>query len=219
MSEKLNTVKINLDNVNMGAGAAAKAYHHGDLKEALIAASEAVLAERGVDGFSLREAARRAGVSPAAPAHHFGDARGLLTAIATRGFQGLSQALRDANQSAPDRQARLLAQGRAYVHYALAQPARFDLMWRYEALNLDDPDYCTASLDAYGLLHELVTGGAPLNCGPDSGQPQAMDPRVAAVWSLVHGFALLARGGTFDPSAPGLLDGVLSSVLPGLGEV
>ena len=65
-------------------------YHHGDLRQAMIEAAEAVLAEKGVGGFTLRECARRAGVSPAAPAHHFGNLVGLLTAIATLGFDDLS---------------------------------------------------------------------------------------------------------------------------------
>ena len=66
-------------------------YHHGALRQALIDATEALLAEKGADGFSLREVARRAGVSAAAPAHHFGDASGLLTAVATLGFEGLTK--------------------------------------------------------------------------------------------------------------------------------
>src|SRR5689334_18307265 len=68
-------------------------YHHGALRESLIATAEALLEERGVEGFTLRECARRAGVSPAAPAHHFGNVGGLLTAIATLGFAGLADAL------------------------------------------------------------------------------------------------------------------------------
>ena len=85
MSTKLNSVKLNLDDDKMTAGKAARSrYHHGDLRAALIEAGAAILAERGIEGFSLRECARRAAVSPAAPAHHFGDSRGLLTAIAAR---------------------------------------------------------------------------------------------------------------------------------------
>ena len=211
MNDELNSVKLNLDGVNMRASA--KTYHHGDLKEALISAGESILAERGVEGFSLREAARRAGVSPAAPAHHFGDARGLLTAIATRGFEGLVKALRAANQTDGDRRARMLAQGRAYVRYALEQPARFDLMWRYEVLNLDDPAHRASGFEAFSLLHEVVTGVPAGDCDTANGPGQPINPRVAAVWSLVHGFAQLARQGSFDAETPGLLDGVLESVI------
>src|SRR5687768_5541186 len=90
----------NLNTVKSKAGER-RAYHHGDLQAALIAAAEDVLAEKGVSGFSLREAARRAGVSPAAPAHHFKDARGLLTAVAARGFQRLTETLIQAADAAP----------------------------------------------------------------------------------------------------------------------
>lgn len=193
--------------------AKSKPYHHGDLRDALLNAAEAVLAERGVAGFSLREAARRAGVSPAAPAHHFGDARGLLTAIATLGFRGLCEVLEAANRDGgSDRRARILAQGRAYVRYALAEPARFDLMWRADLLDRDAADYQDASFKAFSLLHELVIG-TPIDCRLlQDGSKLHVDPRVIATWSLVHGFAGLARQGAFDPDTPGLLDGVLSSL-------
>lgn len=206
MTDDLNTVKLNMRDTP------AKRYHHGDLRDALIAAGEEVLRERGVAGFSLREAARRAGVSPAAPAHHFGDARGLLTAIATLGFNGLSQGLIAANAAAgDDRRARILAQGHAYVRYALTQPARFDLMWQRDLLNGDDPDFQAAGFHAFSLLHELVTG-EPLTMADMQDDKYRIDPRVIATWSVVHGFAGLARQGAFDPETPGLLDGVLSSL-------
>src|SRR6266480_4541178 len=69
-------------------------YHHGDLQEALIAATEAILADHGAERFTLREAARRAGVSPAAPSHHFGNAPGLLTEVAIRGYDELAATLK-----------------------------------------------------------------------------------------------------------------------------
>src|SRR5215470_16395265 len=94
----------------------ARAYHHGNLQKQLIAAAEEILSEKGVEGFTLREAARRVGVSPAAPAHHFKDATGLLTEVAALGFAELAQMLGDADAKAgPDPRARLAAQGRAYV--------------------------------------------------------------------------------------------------------
>ena len=70
-------------------------YHHGDLRRSLIDATEALLDERGAEGFSLREVARRAGVSAAAPAHHFGDSAGLLTAVVTEAFDELCRSLRE----------------------------------------------------------------------------------------------------------------------------
>ena len=67
-----------------------KTYHHGDLRRQLIAAAERIIVERGVEGFTLREVARRVGVSPAAPSHHFKDAKGLLTEVALLGFRDLA---------------------------------------------------------------------------------------------------------------------------------
>ncbi|MEP7311943.1 MAG: helix-turn-helix domain-containing protein, partial [Pseudomonadota bacterium] len=95
-------------------------YHHGALRPALLSAAVQVLEERGIDRFSLRETARRAGVSPAAPAHHFGDSPGLLTAIATASFVALAEKIEAADAAAgASRAARVRAQCFAYVTYAL----------------------------------------------------------------------------------------------------
>jgi AcrR family transcriptional regulator len=95
-------------------------YHHGALRAALIEATEALLAERGAEGFSLREVARRAGVSPAAPSHHFGDAAGLLTAVASLGFEALAQALQAGQaRGGSDPAPRCASQGVAYVAFAM----------------------------------------------------------------------------------------------------
>src|SRR5258708_6867554 len=75
-----------------------KTYHHGDLRRQLIAAAERIIVERGVEGFTLREAARRVGVSPAAPSHHFKDAKGLLTEVALLGFRDFGEALAAADR-------------------------------------------------------------------------------------------------------------------------
>ncbi|MFY9511162.1 MAG: TetR family transcriptional regulator, partial [Rubrivivax sp.] len=92
------------------------------------ASSAAILREQGLEAFTLREAARRAGVSHAAPAHHFGDARGLLSACAAAGFERLAdQMLQYAAAAAPDAQARLSASGQAYIDFALQQRALFQL--------------------------------------------------------------------------------------------
>ncbi len=167
-----------------------RSYHHGALRPALLAAAEAVIAERGVDGFSLRETARRAGVSPAAPAHHFGDARGLLTALAAEAFRQFGDAL-EAADGGGSRIERLRAQGQAYVRFALDERAKFDLMWRYFLLDRDDPEYRAASSRAYAILDHAARGGP---AGP--GEPAEI-PAAIAAWSLVHGFARLALDGAF----------------------
>ncbi len=93
MNSDLNSVKMAQQAPSDLGAKPAQGYHHGDLRAALIDAAKALIAERGVDGFSLRAAARQAGVSAAAPAHHFGDVRGLLTAVATGAFDAFTAAL------------------------------------------------------------------------------------------------------------------------------
>ncbi|HEU0099575.1 MAG TPA: TetR/AcrR family transcriptional regulator [Allosphingosinicella sp.] len=196
MTDDLNSVK------------SSRAYHHGALRPALIAAAEAVLAERGTHGFSLRETARRAGVSPAAPAHHFGDASGLLTAVAAGAFRDLADAL-EAAAPTGGREIRIRAQGLAYVRFALANRARFDLMWRAALLDRDDPDYAAAAARAFLLLDRAVRGGEGAAEGP--GGPETA-PSIAC-WSMVHGFARLALDGGFG-TAPGAVEAALEGLLP-----
>jgi AcrR family transcriptional regulator len=171
-------------------------YHHGALRQALVQATESLLAERGAEGFSLREVARRAGVSPAAPAHHFGDAAGLLTAVASLGFEGLTQALQAADaRGGADARAALRGQGLAYVHFALQHPGRFRLMFRQGKLHADAT-----------LLQHANAAFEVLACGVRRGfglaADAAMDERqwnaVVALWSLVHGYAHLAIAGKFE---------------------
>lgn len=201
VGDDLNSVKTETE--------VGRAYHHGSLRPALIAAAEAVIAERGVDGFSLRETARRAGVSPSAPAHHFKDSRGLLTAIATGAFVELGDALDAASQS-PDRAERLRGQGFAYVNFALRQRARYDVMWRSALLDRENNAYREASSRAFSLLDMAVRGvGAPDPC-PD----EAFAPSIA-VWSLVHGFARLALDGTFG-TEEGEAEAAAAALLPAL---
>lgn len=200
MNEDLNSVK-------MDANADRRAYHHGALREALIDAAEAIIVERGVEGFSLREAARRAGVSPAAPGHHFGDARGLLTAVATRAFRDFGDAL-EAGTVGEDRAARLRGMGVAYVRFALANRARFELMWRKALLDREDSDYCAAGDRAFQLLDRAARGeDAPE--GPDLA---VLAPSIAA-WSMVQGFVDLALGGAFG-AGPEELETATERLLP-----
>lgn len=196
-----------LDSVNIESER--RPYHHGDLRAALIAAAEALIAERGVDGFSLRETARRAGVSPAAPGHHFRDARGLLTAVAAAAFRDFGDALAAADRSGVDRAARIRAQGLAYVRFALAHPARFDLMWRYALIDRDDPDYQAAGTRAFAILDEAVRGERATTGG--AGDLSAA-PSIAS-WSIVHGFARLALDGVFG-TEPGAAARAADDLLP-----
>ncbi|WP_439359055.1 TetR/AcrR family transcriptional regulator [Bradyrhizobium sp. DASA03007] len=160
-------------------------YHHGELQEALIAASEAILAEQGAEGFTLREAARRAGVSPAAPSHHFGNAQGLLTEVAIRGYGALAGALREAASVKQGARDKLHAQGLAYVNFALTHPGRFQMMFANKRLVADDPRLRQASRAA-GHAFEIVVAELV------GGTAKEAKTAAAAAWSTVHGFAKLA---------------------------
>ena len=131
-------------------------YHHGDLPNALRAAGADLLAERGAAGFSLREVARRAGVSHAAPAHHFGDARGLLTSIAIEAFRHLHAQLTEAIDGVDDPRTRLARTGRAYVELGVRHPGHCAVMFRHDLVDSDDVDYEEWSMKAYGVLVDSV---------------------------------------------------------------
>jgi AcrR family transcriptional regulator len=122
-----------------------KSYHHGDLRAALIKAAEEIIAEEGIENFSLRSAASRAGVSPSAPAHHFGSAKGLLTEVALLGYQRANQYLEEAGHS-DDPVTDVRALSLAFVTFALDHPGHFRLMFRNDLVNRDDPRYPEVSL-------------------------------------------------------------------------
>lgn len=177
-----------------------RAYHHGDLREKLVAATEALIRERGVDGFSLREVARRAGVSPAAPAHHFGDARGLLSEVALLGFQEFGDALAAGDAlGGSDPAARLYEQGKAYVNFALKNPARFQLMFSNGKCDPAYKNLDEISNRSFRVLEKAIRAAMGLT-GSDEMPPDGYG-YLMAVWSCVHGFAHLALGGQFDGPA------------------
>lgn len=134
-----------------------KPYHHGDLPSALRAATVELVTESGPSGFSLREVARRAGVSHAAPAHHFGDAQGLLTSVAAEGFEKLADALEAAGEGVDDARERLRRCGRAYVTTALANPGHFDVIFQNDLIDPNDESCLQASVRAYAALLRSVT--------------------------------------------------------------
>jgi AcrR family transcriptional regulator len=129
-------------------------YHHGDLPDVLRESAADVLAERGAANFSLREVARRAGVSHAAPAHHYRSVEGLLTAVAIEGFDHLRAAMVAAAEASTDPVDRLARQGRAYVEVAIAHPGHCAVLFRDDLVDRDDPAYTHAGLGSFG---ELVT--------------------------------------------------------------
>jgi AcrR family transcriptional regulator len=163
-------------------------YHHGDLKATILAEAATLVAERGADGLSLRELARAAGVSHAAPAHHFTDRRGLFTAMATEGFGMLAAALKGAR---PD----FLDAALAYVRFAIDHPGHYEVMFDKSLYDAADADLVAAETAAGG---ELAAGVGTLD------DPRAKDdPEAAALaaWSLVHGFSLLWLNKAVDNDA------------------
>ena len=159
----------------------------GDLRPALVSAAAQLIAERGPTGFSMREVARRAGVSHAAPAHHFGDNRGLLTAVALEGFKTLIDAFDAAVANIDDPIERLYRMGNAYVSTALQAPGHFGVMCNIELVDEDDPELAANSVAAYQrLLATLVEIRDAINPDLD------VDAAATMAWSLTHGLAVLA---------------------------
>jgi AcrR family transcriptional regulator len=199
----------------MAVETARDAYHHGDLRDALIKATDAILAERGLEGFTLREAARRAHVSPAAPAHHFGSSAGLLTEVAILGFEELARHI-EIEGSAESATVRLKQQAAGYVRFALAYPGRFQLMFRYDLLLPDDARLAAASELAKVPIARTILAlrGLPEDAELDAPTSATM----LAAWSTVHGFAHLALSGKFSKLTPEaksqhLLDELLPQML------
>ncbi|HKO83517.1 MAG TPA: TetR/AcrR family transcriptional regulator [Actinomycetota bacterium] len=159
----------------------ARPYHHGDLPRALLEAAVEAIAEVGPAAVSLRDLARRAGVSHAAPAHHFGDKAGLLTAVAADGFRRLAATLGETYQATGS----FLELGVAYVRFAVTHRAHFEVMFRPELYHTDDPELIQAREQARSLLYPPAAEAANRPHGDD-------DLRAGvAAWSLVHGLATL----------------------------
>jgi AcrR family transcriptional regulator len=150
-------------------------YHHGDLRRAMTAAAATAVAERGAAGLSLRELARLAGVSHAAPAYHFGDKAGVLTVVAAEGFTLLAAALKEAGDD-------LLAAGVAYVRFAVDHPGHFAVMFDRSLLHTDDADLAAAEQASSSVLAALT---------PDA-------DAARAAWSVAHGFASLWLSGAIS---------------------
>jgi AcrR family transcriptional regulator len=161
-------------------------YHHGDLRAAILTEAAHLVAVRGADGVSLRELAREAGVSHAAPAHHFTDRRGLFTALAAQGFELLASTLAEARP-------RFLDAALAYVRFAMEHPGHYRVMFDKSLLNPSDPELVAAEAASAA---ELARGVASL-----TDRHAHEDPRGAqlAAWSLVHGFSMLWLNDAVNP--------------------
>ena len=167
-----------------------KTYHHGDLRNALIESAVAIVGEEGLGGLSLRKVARRAGVSHSAPAHHFGDLSGLLTAIALQGYRQLTDCMRfsEAKADPKDTLGRFQNIGQAYLDYALAQTSYFRIMYSHFSEEAKvDTDLRAASSETMAILEKAI-----LACQKEGlVRPDNVTEQAGFVWSAVHGAALL----------------------------
>ena len=183
-----------------GAPRKKTAYHHGDLREALILAAHRLIAERGPEDFTLADACRLAGVSTAAPYRHFADRGALVEAVALRGFDLLAQRTRGARDGHPLGSVEaIVAMGQAYVHFAEAEPALFRLMFGRHRV-------CSAGCKptpeggaCFNVLLEAVesflTKHDRLSCG--------VMTLALPLWTIVHGTSSLSIDRDFEGVAPG----------------
>jgi AcrR family transcriptional regulator len=195
-------------------------YHHGDLRNSLIRAALALVAERGVEGFSLREAARTVGVSASACYRHFSDREALLAAVAHEGLDTLAEKMRAAaaehdGASAFDAVRRFWNYSEAYLHFALEHPAHFRVMHAVpksqQSREIMLPR--TPAVLAQTGMDALVATGVVA--------PETAGRALLACWTSVHGLASLAIGGqlpiTDELTLEAALDAVLRTALLGAG--
>jgi AcrR family transcriptional regulator len=180
-------------------------YHHGALREALLRAAERVLERDGLAGLTLRAVAREAGVSHAAPTHHFGDLTGLLSELAAVGFRQFNAAMASACDAATTPLERALARPKAYVAYAQAHPGMYGIMFRTERLDYSRPSLHEAAEASFAGLANAIGMMRQEQISEDA-LTLTQGAAIARAWSMVHGFTML------------LLDGRLEDILGRLPE-
>lgn len=182
-------------------------HHHGALRQALLAAVADIVREAGPEAVTLRECARRAGVSHSAATPHFGDKRGLLTAFAAEGEQRLAQAMQAALTHLPPRagpKRRLAATGRGYMAFARANPAHFRLMFRTDLIDRSDPAWQAVAGASFAILSAAMTALVP------AADPRVLRARLALAWAGVHGFCTLRSEGTGGLWTPEVAEDVIA---------
>jgi AcrR family transcriptional regulator len=194
--------------------ATSRPYHHGDLRRAVLETAMGMLHEDKGWQFTLREVARRAGVSHAAPYKHFTDKTALLAEMALMGFDTLRQALNKAKPQRPSAfRDKYFAIARAYVRFGTSNPALYRLMFSAEADKPVDVHLHERSLAAFNILIDLMRGGQ------NEGALRKNDVRAQAIasWAIVHGITLLTIDGLLPGKVgPKALDAALVTLLEGL---
>jgi AcrR family transcriptional regulator len=187
-------------------------YHHGGLRSALLEAAERVLEREGLAGLTLRAVAREAGVSHAAPAHHFADLTGLVSELAAVGFRQFNAAMAAAGAIASSPLERASARAKAYVAYAQAHPGMYGLMFRTERLDMSRPALCDAANASFAGLAGAIGAARHEQISEQAlSLEQAAD--IARAWSLVHGFTMLLLDGRLTDILGRLPKGTDASVL------
>ncbi|MEM6674760.1 MAG: TetR/AcrR family transcriptional regulator [Planctomycetota bacterium] len=207
-----------------------KSYHHGDLRRAVLDAVHEIILEKGPDALSLRECARRAGVSPGAPAYHFGDKQGVLDEFALEGVENLQGVVRaELERADPDPVSQLCAVGRAYVRAALEYPAHFRVMARRGTSSLlgEAPESPTRhAARTHRPVLELLQTVITAVDEAEGRTSTALEERALFAWSTVHGYALLCLDNSAHPGvavagveeALDRAEPLLARVLSGLRE-
>lgn len=192
-----------------------RSYHHGDLHRALIDTALAMLAADQNWTFTLREVARRTGVSHAAPYKHFQDKDALLRELARIGFVRLEQAMVSALSSGPlSARGKLVAGAQACIAFAQHNPGLYRLMFSADADKAADPRLHEAAMATFGVLLRLLQEGQQ----DGSFRPAALTALAAASWAQVHGLAMLAMNGQLleEKVGPDPVQAALDVLLDGL---
>ncbi len=165
-----------------GHGAGKRSHHHGDLRAALIDAGVDLVSEHGASALSIRKVAARAGVSHAAPAHHFATLADLRTAVIARGHLKFAAMMREQIElaDASDPRAMLLAACRGYMNFAFQNPSMFHLMFGGFEKSADDMEFSRAAEASYEILREVSAPLLPGRAGPEGNE--------ILVWSIIHGY-------------------------------
>ncbi len=194
-----------------------KTYHHGELRQALIDTALELVTERGISEWSLREVARRIGVSHAAPYRHFADQESLLGAVAEKGFEQMGEYLAAALENTSlDSIKRLQAIGLAYVQYAIAHPAEYQVMFRYCRQGKDSAEnWEQAANKTFMILVNVIQEGQ------EAGLLRLENPETLAqvAWSLVHGISMLFIDGRLCSSPEELTDLATHQMIEGIALV
>jgi len=172
-------------------------YHHGNLPQTLIRKAAELLEEKGAEKFSMREVARRAGVAVAAPAHHFGNAKGLLTAIATCAFERLTAEQIKAMDAVEDPAEKVVALVHTYIEMSARYPGYAAVLFRWDLVDHDDK----AHADAAAVSFDLIKGAVALAVPNET--PDLHIRHIAkSIWAMAHGFVTLSLTGSDEDDDP-----------------